>query len=246
MDDAQRKGRITFLALIAVFMIPIFASLIAFYFFPKVFTDGGKAKGNLLTPAHLSEKDGVPSVGLKDLSGNPVHAKAYKGRWTVLYVSRQQCDDECRRNLYSAGQAYILLASSGRSSQRARYMYIREGQFDLVCEKREPLLSPEYMNQYTNGSLYATLKDTGFLPSDLFDAPCADKELLRPHEYLKVYTADDLSPWLAALKVDDVDPRDAKRTYLVDPHGRVMMWYPSLTQPGAIKDDWKHLIKKKR
>lgn len=213
MDNAQKKGRRDLMILIAVFMIPVVAAVIAFYQFGDSFTDGGKAKGNLTTPKTLLTTDDVPAVKLQDIYGKPVAPAAYHGRWTLMYISGQTCDEECKRNLYSMGQAYIFLASSGRSSQRARYVYIRQGSFDLA-------------------------KVTG--------KKGKDDELFEPHHYMKAYSTDDLGPWLDAFKVDEKDPLTAKRTYLVDPYGRVMMWYPSLVQPLHIKDDWKHLIKKKR
>jgi len=104
------KGRLTLLAIIAVFVIPMVA---AYLYRPS--GDAGNY-GTLIEPPRPLE-----SFRMTGLSGEPAGLEALKGKWTLVYVGGERCGEVCRDKLYNIERARL---TQGKHMDRVRSVYL--------------------------------------------------------------------------------------------------------------------------
>ena len=111
----RRKGRVTFLLLLAVFFG---AWLLAFAVSRNHSWLPSKTKnhGELITPARQ-----LAEFNLHSLDGAAFHLRDVQGKWSVMYVGGSDCNDICKDVLYKIRQS--RLAQSG-NAQRVHYIYL--------------------------------------------------------------------------------------------------------------------------
>lgn len=104
-----RKARLTLAALIAVCVLPVAASYLAFYVWPP---SGRSNYGALVTPTPL------PDGALGTPAGGAFARDDIKGFWTYVVVAPAACDEACRQALYFTRQ--VRTAQAKESPRVAR------------------------------------------------------------------------------------------------------------------------------
>jgi cytochrome oxidase Cu insertion factor (SCO1/SenC/PrrC family) len=101
--DATR-GRRGFLALAALFLLPLAAAFLLYYGTPRWRPSGHANQGHLVDPPRP-----LPTLAMTAIDGAPVAGDLLRGRWTLLYVADDACDTRCRDALYLTRQTRIAL-----------------------------------------------------------------------------------------------------------------------------------------
>lgn len=111
----RRRGRSTFLLLLAVFFVPL---LLAIVLSKSDSWRPSKTKnyGELITPVRQ-----LAEFNLHSLDGAAFQLKDVQGKWSVVYVGGGDCNDICKEVLYKIRQS--RLAQSG-NAQRVHYIYL--------------------------------------------------------------------------------------------------------------------------
>lgn len=111
--DAVKRGRRQFLALAALFFVPLAVAFWLYYGPTGWRPVGGSNQGDLLEPARP-----LPSMALPTPDGGATDPGLLRGRWTWLYVGDGLCDDRCRKALYLTRQSRIALSKDMDRVQR--------------------------------------------------------------------------------------------------------------------------------
>jgi len=110
-----RRSRIKLIVLAIVFMIPILAAYF-FYKFPQYQPTATSNNGVLYKPV----------VALKDFQLKTADAKPYsladmRGKWSLIYIGKSDCDMACQETLLKARDARW---AQGMEATRIRYYYL--------------------------------------------------------------------------------------------------------------------------
>jgi SCO1/SenC len=109
--------RTKLLLLFALFALPVLASYLAYYRWQPA---GRTNYGELITQVSL--KDG------RDLSGHVIAAQDFRGRWTLVYLGRGECEANCETLLY-----YMRQVRTAQGAERDRI-----GRLWLVTDRTVP------------------------------------------------------------------------------------------------------------
>lgn len=112
--NASREGRWVMLALVALFLAGIVASVIMVE--TGVRLGATRNYGELVEPARP-----IDDVRLHDLAGKPKRFSALKGKWTLLYFGSAECLKPCRAALYKMRQ---LIAAQGEQAHRLQAVLV--------------------------------------------------------------------------------------------------------------------------
>lgn len=107
------KGRLTLLALFAVFFLPIVVALALNLELPHWLPFGQSNHGQLVTPAERIE-----TATLTATDGSPVVDTLLEGRWTLLYVAQSACLEACDRAVYRMRQSRYAMGKDMDRVQR--------------------------------------------------------------------------------------------------------------------------------
>ncbi len=118
MTDDQKsasplKGRLTLLALFAVFFLPIVVALALNVELPHWLPFGQSNHGQLVAPAERIE-----TATLTAVDGSPVEDTLLEGKWTLLYVEPSACLQECDRAVYRMRQSRYAMGKDMDRVQR--------------------------------------------------------------------------------------------------------------------------------
>lgn len=117
----RRRGRIVFLVIAAMFIVPMSFAWLWFMNIERVGAPAGSSvKGELVDPAVPLADFSLPRV---DAPGT-VELDALRGRWTMVYVGGAACGDDCMKTLYDTRQARLAL---GKDIDRVRRLYLLVG-----------------------------------------------------------------------------------------------------------------------
>jgi hypothetical protein len=111
MNDV-RTARLKLLALAALFFAPVIGAIALFFYFPEYIPSGRLNYGALISPARA-----VPALGLVDAAGAPA-PNALLGKWTLVYLGAQQCDESCQARLVLTRQVRLALNQNRGRVQR--------------------------------------------------------------------------------------------------------------------------------
>ncbi len=100
----RRRGRISLLLIVALFLIPPIAAWVAWKALGAHGVDATTNAGTLITPARPLRMDGVHVAG-----GEPLTAAAVRGRWTYVMFAPSTCDQRCERQLYLTRQTRLAM-----------------------------------------------------------------------------------------------------------------------------------------
>jgi hypothetical protein len=111
---AARVARWKFLALAALFVLPIAAATLLYYagWRPPATVNAGE----LVVPARP-----VDAGALVDLAGQPLAQPLLKGKWTMLYFGPSDCGTGCDRMLYTMRQVH---SAQGREAHRIARLFV--------------------------------------------------------------------------------------------------------------------------
>jgi hypothetical protein len=216
-----RRQRLTLIGVALLFMAPLG---LAFYAYYGLHWHPGRRvnHGELIEPPRpipalsLHRVVGTPGAASASASAMPDTAGAdlFKGKWTLLYLGPGLCTATCRTELYGTRQVRTAL----RQNDRVQRVFVAEGD-------------------------------------------CCDMEFLRAQhpDLITVQATPEAAPLLALLERGNGGdagagglagpaaagaghPGAADRTYLVDPLGNLMMWYPPGAPPKGMLEDLKRLL----
>lgn len=107
------KGRLTLLAVFAVFFLPIVVALALNLKLPHWLPFGQSNHGRLVAPAERIETDALTTV-----DGSPVVGTLLEGKWTLLYVEPLACLAACDRAVYRMRQSRYAMGKEMDRVQR--------------------------------------------------------------------------------------------------------------------------------
>jgi cytochrome oxidase Cu insertion factor (SCO1/SenC/PrrC family) len=116
--DAAR-GRRGFLALAALFLLPLAAAFLLYYGTPRWRPTGRANQGELIDPPRT-----LPALALTGIDGTRIAGDLLRDRWTLLYVVDGRCDTRCSHALYLTRQTRIAL---NRDADRVRRVLLAAG-----------------------------------------------------------------------------------------------------------------------
>jgi cytochrome oxidase Cu insertion factor (SCO1/SenC/PrrC family) len=129
----DRRQRRILIGVASMFFAPLALSFYLYY--GKNWRPGGRVNaGELVEPARplpaLSLPLAAPPQGADALQTNP---QFLTHKWTLLYVQRGRCDDECRKALYDTRQVRLAL---DREMDRVQRVFIGDAD---CCDLKELL-----------------------------------------------------------------------------------------------------------
>ncbi len=107
-------GRKTLLLVAAVFVLPVVASYVTYYFLRP---QSRMNYGELLSPQPL------PPLALQDAAGRPFSLVELKGKWIMIHVAPAECDQRCRDMLLLMRQ---VRTAQGKDMDRVERLWIVE------------------------------------------------------------------------------------------------------------------------
>jgi cytochrome oxidase Cu insertion factor (SCO1/SenC/PrrC family) len=109
----NRKSKRTLIYMALFFCAPFLLSWYLFNF-TNVLHDGGSAShGDLLIPPRP-----LPNISLQD-PANVITNAELKGKWTLLFITSNYCDEVCEENLYRMRQIRLAMGKNTSRVQRA-------------------------------------------------------------------------------------------------------------------------------
>ena len=130
MNDAQRRGRLTLLAISALFITPIILAMYLYF------------SGDAWRPAQNTQHGELitPPIGLPDIALNPANGD-YRLRevWSLMVLANEQCNDDCISALEHIRQIRLSL---GPKMTRLQTIFIpgRSGTSDTLKREEFPVL----------------------------------------------------------------------------------------------------------
>lgn len=109
-EPNPRKTRLTLLAIIAVFAVPMIAAYL--------YRPSGEAGnyGTLVEPPRPLQE-----FRMTDLEGDAAGLGVLKGKWTLMYVGGAECGETCRSNLYNIERVRL---TQGKEMNRVQSLYL--------------------------------------------------------------------------------------------------------------------------
>ena len=118
-EDPVKRGRLQLVVLIAVFVLPLVGSGLAYFF--------GWSTGQTSNYGALIEPRPVPPIALRAPDGRRAGLGALRGKWILLQFAAPACDARCERNLYTMRQARKALGLDESRVERV-WILLGEGQ----------------------------------------------------------------------------------------------------------------------
>ena len=118
LDPAPRarRNRWVLLAILAVCVAPVIASYLVYYL---VKPDGRTNYGELLDPQRATD-----GLVVREADGTPAALDALRGKWVLLTVATQGCDERCAARLYAMRQVRL---TTGRERDRVERVLLLSG-----------------------------------------------------------------------------------------------------------------------
>jgi cytochrome oxidase Cu insertion factor (SCO1/SenC/PrrC family) len=215
---AARRGRHQFLALAALFFVPLAIAFWIYYGPAGWRPTGGANKGDLIDPARP-----LPAVALPTAVGTRTSTDFLRGKWTMLYVGDGRCDDRCRKALYLTRQSRVAL---NKDIDRVQRVFLVTGH---CCDR-------EFLAQEHVDLVVAILGGEGS-DGDGSDSDGAGLDGVG-------LASDEVAGLLATFpSYDDLPVAEAGRIYLVDPLGNLLMSYAPTAPDKALLTDLKKLLR---
>jgi cytochrome oxidase Cu insertion factor (SCO1/SenC/PrrC family) len=112
-EDPIKRGRFQLLLLIAVFVLPLVASALAYFF--------DWSTGQTSNYGALIEPHPAPQIALRASDGRAAGLGDFRGKWILLQFAAPTCDARCERKLYTMRQVRRAL---GRDRSRIERVWI--------------------------------------------------------------------------------------------------------------------------
>ncbi len=119
MNEAQRKiqqrSRVKLVILFSIFLLPIIFAYVI-YKNPQWQPGSTKNNGILVNPVVTFSR-----FDLQTMDGKKFSAEQLRGKWSLIYIGKQTCDEICKETLLKAMNGLI---AQGREASRINYYYI--------------------------------------------------------------------------------------------------------------------------
>ena len=169
----QAQSRRKLLLIAALFFAPVIGAVLVFFYAPQWFS-GRVNYGTLISPARA-----VPQLGLTDVQGMSA-VEALQGKWSLVYLAADTCDDDCRDRLVLTRQVRLAL---NQNRGRVQRLYLAPTPAALAQARKD--LAQDHPD-------LVFLARSGNAASEFFEATDAHAlYLLDPlGNWLMVYTGD--------------------------------------------------------
>jgi cytochrome oxidase Cu insertion factor (SCO1/SenC/PrrC family) len=128
----DRRQRRILIGVALMFFAPLALSFYLYY--GKYWHPGGRVNaGELIDPARPLPALALPLAAPPDGGAAQTKPQILKGKWTLLYIQRGRCDDECRRVLYDTRQVRLAL---DREMDRVQRVFVGDSD---CCDLQELL-----------------------------------------------------------------------------------------------------------
>lgn len=111
----MNPGRLKLLLLAALFLAPVVAAFVLYFYLPQYAPHGRVNHGTLVSPARA-----LPPLALADAAGAPAPT-ALLGKWTLVYLGGASCADACKARLLLTRQVRLAL---NQNRDRVRRAYL--------------------------------------------------------------------------------------------------------------------------
>ncbi len=115
-DKGRRRARISMVLILGLFAAPLILAVLVLTVFPDWKPDVTNNNGDLVQPVRK-----LPPFELQPLEGEPIDETFLRGKWTILYLAKGDCDRPCVEQLYNIRQ--IRLAQ-GKNIDRLRRLML--------------------------------------------------------------------------------------------------------------------------
>lgn len=166
--------QVKLLAVVACFGVPLLIAFVGYYGF-----------GGVLHPDRLTNRAPLiqPPKPLEpfeetDLAGNPVRLEDMRGRWTLIHILDENCDETCQQALYHTRQVRFAL---GRRRTRVARLIVT-GQSELLggLQEAHPYARLVPLEGDLGGQLAPLLDDSGASGQALLIDPLGNAMLRIP------------------------------------------------------------------
>lgn len=114
IDTVRRsRGRLQLLLLATLFLGPLLAAYVLYFYFPDSRPQGTTNYGELVSPARP-----LPPLQLTTAAGDVRDESALKGRWSYVHVLGEDCDRDCLARLVLTRQARTAMNEKRQRVQR--------------------------------------------------------------------------------------------------------------------------------
>lgn len=120
---AQRKGRLTLLAVVAVSVLPLLAALYFRFVSPPEPAE--------MVGQPLADPQALPFEMLQRWDGSPLEHPEVSGKWLAIFAAPGGCDERCRQTLYLTRQART---AQGRNMARLERLWLIADGVDPAAE----------------------------------------------------------------------------------------------------------------
>ncbi len=123
----RTRSRIQFVMLGLLFLAPFALAYSAYWLFPNWSPKGHVNYGELLNPVRAT-----PWFAFRNADGQPLTTDPLRGKWTLVQLLPQDCDEACRRELVLSRQT---VAALGVKRERVQRLLIAGEGVDLAALK---------------------------------------------------------------------------------------------------------------
>jgi hypothetical protein len=185
----NRRSRLFLVILMGLFFAPLLVAWLLFHVFPDWRPEGTVNRGQLVEPPRP-----LPAFQLPDIDGALLDETLFRGKWTLLTITRGACAEDCVRRLYNMRQ--IRLAQ-GKNMDRLQRLML------WVRPERDTGAGPELAAKFPGQQLIPVdrQRDGGLVDAFAIDA-------IDPLDADRMYLIDPLGNLMMSYE-PDADPRDA-------------------------------------
>ncbi len=112
----RTRSRLALVTVASLFAAPVILAWLAFYVFPDWRPTGTVNHGELVTPVRP-----LPAFQKTAADGRQIDETFLRGKWTFVMLAEGECDDDCRRLLYTVRQIRL---SQGKNIDRLKRLML--------------------------------------------------------------------------------------------------------------------------
>ena len=110
--------------LLLIFMAPIVSAWVVYKYFPEMLTGMSRSNhGEFVHPVRQ-----IDVKGLVNVLGQPLKEDTFKDHWTMLYIGKPDCDEQCRSSLDKMRQVRL---AQGPEMSRVKTLFVIVGRGDI-------------------------------------------------------------------------------------------------------------------
>jgi cytochrome oxidase Cu insertion factor (SCO1/SenC/PrrC family) len=113
---ALRRNRRQMLLIGILFLGPFVLAWLLYFNFPQLQPEGRLNRGQLINPAQP-----LATLTLTTMQNTPADLALLKGKWTLVQLGAERCDELCAKHLYMTRQVRTRL---GRDRSRVQRVYV--------------------------------------------------------------------------------------------------------------------------